>query len=161
MILTQTKGEKDKGTAENPMTNVLEDEENESITGIVPNAEPEPAEGVQVRANASSSQGAATQNKRKRDTQLRKRRKLIPDDEEIQSADFSTYSEDENHHFTCIHHLHHLLWLCSDLFRLQLSSDRSLLMQPNVMWPCDSRYLCLTVAILHLIGWQFDYLLMY
>jgi hypothetical protein len=64
------KGRKNKGTVENPMTNVLEDEENESITGIVPNAEPEPAEGVQVRANASSSQGAATQNKRKRDTQL-------------------------------------------------------------------------------------------
>lgn len=86
MILTQTKGEKDKGTVENPMTNVLEDEENESITGIVPNAEPEPAEGgVQVRAKTTSSQGAATQNKRKRGTQLRKRRKLIPDDEEIHS----------------------------------------------------------------------------
>ena len=63
-------------------------------------AEPEQQpEGVQVGARASSSQGAATQNKRKRGTQLRKRRKLIPDDEEMQSAASSTDSEDENHHF--------------------------------------------------------------
>lgn len=95
----------------------------------MPNALPEKQpEGVQVGARASSSQGAAIQNKRKRGTQLKKRRKLIPDDEEMQSAACSIDSEDEDHHF--------------DMHSPSASSSMALFRSSDYNYQVIDHYLC-------------------
>ncbi|XP_044405327.1 uncharacterized protein [Triticum aestivum] len=76
---------------------VVEDEDNEWITGIVPH---EPDEVVEVAA--STSQGAVGASKRKRASQSRprKKKKLLPvfREDELESASSSSESEDDAMH---------------------------------------------------------------
>lgn len=83
--------------------NVIEDEDNEWITCVVP------AEGVQtvhepevIQVAASTSQGADGASKRKRESKSRprKKKKLLPiyHDDELESAGSSSESEDDAMH---------------------------------------------------------------
>ncbi|CAN6274517.1 unnamed protein product [Urochloa humidicola] len=93
--LKQKKEDKIRDPIEKAVANVvLEDDENEWLTGIVPNAEPgHEAEQAGASSKGESAQGpATTQSKRKRGDKLqhhRKRRKIVPALEDEESASSS------------------------------------------------------------------------
>ncbi|RLM68879.1 hypothetical protein C2845_PM17G07590 [Panicum miliaceum] len=103
--LNQKREDKNRNPIEKIVADVLEDEDNEWITGIVPNASGEQEQqpsGVQDQVlGGSLSQGAAatSQPKRKRGTQQqqrgnRKRKKIPAMDEELHTS--SSESENDN-----------------------------------------------------------------